>query len=81
MEVFDHSPYRMEYIYVNDGSSDDTPKQIESLINMHNAGEDANKHTIIGINFSRNFGKEAAIYAGLERSTGTYVSIIDADLQ
>lgn len=80
-EVFNDSTHQIEYIYINDGSFDKTQKQIENLIKKFNEYGDSFKDKIIGINFSRNFGKEAAIYAGLKRCTGTYVSIIDADLQ
>lgn len=65
---------RVEYIFVNDGSSDTTYEEIKRLINQKCAN-------IIGLNFSRNFGKEAAILAGLNRCTGDFVTIIDADLQ
>lgn len=62
-----------ELIFINDGSKDKTIEQIKSL---------ANKDNIVRyISFSRNFGKEAAMYAGLEHSTGDYVAIMDADLQ
>lgn len=60
-------------LMVNDGSKDGTLVAMESL-----AKQDSRMHYI---SFSRNFGKEAAIYAGLENSTGDYVVIMDADLQ
>lgn len=80
-EVFQYMDYRIEYIYINDGSYDDTAKSIKTLIDNFNTYAKSQREKIIGINFSRNFGKEAAIFAGLERCTGDYVSIIDADLQ
>lgn len=62
-----------EIILVNDGSKDKTLKLMR---------EYAEKDSRIRyISFSRNFGKEAAIYAGLKSATGDYVSLIDADLQ
>lgn len=61
-----------EIIFVNDGSSDRT------LYLMRNLSEN---NGVRYISFSRNFGKEAAMYAGLEASTGDYVAIMDADLQ
>ncbi len=62
-----------ELIFVNDGSKDKTLEVIKTL---------AKSDKIIRfISFSRNFGKEAAMYAGLEHSTGDYVAIMDADLQ
>ncbi len=65
--------YKFELIFVNDGSSDNTYNIIKSL-----ASEDKN---VKYINFSKNFGKEAAMYAGLELSSGDLVTIMDADLQ
>ena len=62
-----------EILFVNDGSKDHTLSVIKDL-----AKKDSN---IKFISFSRNFGKESAIYAGLENSTGDYVVIMDADLQ
>ena len=66
-------PYDFEIIYVNDGSRDRT---LELLKGFH--GQD--KRVII-ISLSRNFGKEAAMTAGLDKSTGDAVIILDADLQ
>lgn len=63
-----------EVIFVNDGSKDDTMEHLKSIYDRHS------KHVRI-ISFSRNFGKEAAIYAGLKASKGEYTTIIDADLQ
>ena len=68
------SLYLIELIFINDGSSDNTFYKLEQIYN-----EDK-KHVKV-INFSRNFGKEAALLAGLKKSVGDYVSIIDADLQ
>ena len=61
-----------EIIFVNDGSNDKTLELMRKL---------AENNDVIYISFSRNFGKEAAMYAGLEVSTGDYVAIMDADLQ
>lgn len=60
-------------IYVNDGSTDNTLKNIKQLSN--------NNEKIKYISFSRNFGKESALYAGLNKSEGDYVVIMDVDLQ
>ncbi len=62
-----------EFIFINDGSCDNTLDEIKKL-----AQKDSR---IQYLSFSRNFGKEAAIFAGLENSTGNFVTIMDADLQ
>ena len=62
-----------EYIFVNDGSKDRTLQVLRDLNQT-----DRNVHYL---SFSRNFGKEAAIYAGLQHATGDYVTVMDADLQ
>ena len=62
-----------EFIFVNDGSKDKTLEVIKALRQKDNR--------VRYVSFSRNFGKEAAIYAGLEASTGDYVAMLDADLQ
>ena len=64
---------RMEFLFVNDGSADKTLEILKSFRSV-------DKRVKI-ISFSRNFGKEAAMYAGLEHSKGDYVAILDADLQ
>lgn len=65
--------YKFRYIFVNDGSKDDTLKILKSLR--------AENPQVEYISFSRNFGKEAGMYAGLSNSTGDYAIIMDADLQ
>ena len=62
-----------EFIFVNDGSKDKTLEELRKL-----AKQDSK---VRYISFSRNFGKESAMYAGLEASTGDYVTTMDADLQ
>lgn len=62
-------------IYVNDGSKDNTLGCLKKLAESH--GNDVVKY----ISFSRNFGKESAIFAGLSYSTAEYVVLMDADLQ
>ena len=65
--------YNFTYIFVDDGSKDNTLMSMIALAKEHN--------NVKYISFSRNFGKEAGMYAGLINSTGDYVIIMDADLQ
>lgn len=62
-----------EYWFIDDGSNDATVSILKQL--------NQSDRRINYISFSRNFGKEAAIYAGLKYSRGDYVAILDADLQ
>ena len=62
-----------EYIFVNDGSKDKTLEEIKKLKELDNK--------VRYVSFSRNFGKEAAMLAGLDYSTGDYITLMDADLQ
>lgn len=74
VRVFKHFKYEYELVFVNDGSKDKTWEKLQELcINS--------KENIKIINFSRNFGKEAAMYAGLKEASGDFFSLIDADLQ
>ncbi len=63
-----------EIVFVNDGSKDGTIKALKEI-------EKEGKDNLTIVNFSRNFGKEAGMYAGLQNAKGDYVVIIDADLQ
>ncbi|MGH1404493.1 MAG: glycosyltransferase family 2 protein [Alphaproteobacteria bacterium] len=72
-DVIDTLPYDFELIYVNDGSRDSTQNLLEAI---HEKDERA-----IIINLSRNFGKEAAMTAGIDHVTGDALIILDADLQ
>ena len=71
--VFDGKVSDYEIIFVDDGSRDKTYEEIEALHKSHSE--------VRGISFSRNFGKEAAMLAGLRASRGDLVCLIDADLQ
>ena len=62
-----------EYIFVNDGSKDKTLQEMKELRKKDKK--------VRYISFSRNFGKEAAMYAGMQAATGDYVTLMDADLQ
>ena len=74
IETFRHCGYDYEIVYIDDGSNDAT------LHNLKKLHKDNTCKTKI-ISFSRNFGKDAGIYAGLQYATGDYISVIDADLQ
>lgn len=63
-----------EIIFINDGSKDNTIGELKKLV-------EAKQADITVVDFSRNFGKEAGMYAGLQKATGDYVSFVDADLQ
>lgn len=67
-------PIDREYIFINDGSTDETLNEIR---NIYLKAENRVRYA----SFSRNFGKESAIYAGLKAAQGDYVVIMDVDLQ
>lgn len=71
--LLENNNIKYEIIFVNDGSKDNTWDKISKVCSK-------NKN-IKGFNFSKNFGKEAAIFAGLTYSTGDCCAVIDADLQ
>lgn len=78
MEVLDGIIARMNYVdfqvvLVNDGSRDNTLEVMKKI--------SADESVVKYVSFSRNFGKEAAMYAGLAHADGDYVAIMDADLQ
>ncbi|MEG0268468.1 MAG: glycosyltransferase family 2 protein [Carnobacterium sp.] len=64
----------IEYIFIDDGSQDQTLNVIKKLANK-------DQERVRYLSFSRNFGKEAALYAGLQHATGDYIAVMDADLQ
>ena len=72
-EIKKFANVNFEILFVNDGSKDNT---LEVLKKLHE--EDS---IVKYISFSRNFGKEAALYAGLENAKGDYVAVMDVDLQ
>ena len=65
--------YEIELILINDGSRDDTLRVMKRLAEMDSC--------VKYVSLSRNFGKEAAIYAGFEYASGDYIAVLDADLQ
>jgi len=71
--VLEQAPLNFEIIYVDDGSSDSTPELLRQL-------QESDEHVRV-VRFSRNFGHQMAITAGLEHASGDAVVIIDADLQ
>ncbi len=75
VKAFKDASFDYEFVFVNDGSSDNT---LEKLKKLYNEKIESN---ITVVSFSRNFGKESAIYAGLKNCDGDYISLIDADLQ
>jgi glycosyltransferase involved in cell wall biosynthesis len=73
-KVVSKMPLETEYWFINDGSADGTLDEMRKL----HATDPQRVHYV---SFSRNFGKEAGLYAGLEAATGNYVVVMDADLQ
>lgn len=72
-DFFREKEITWEILYVDDGSKDATAAEVKKL--------HANDERVHLLSFSRNFGKEAAMYAGLQKSRGDYIVIMDADLQ
>ncbi|MFR6064472.1 MAG: glycosyltransferase family 2 protein [Eubacterium sp.] len=75
VRVFDGKVDDYEFVFVNDGSKDKTFKNLKKLYDEHKESQ------IQVLSFSRNFGKEAAILAGLKSAKGDLACLIDADLQ
>src|SRR5665647_3535591 len=65
--------YEYEYIFIDDGSKDGTLALLAGY-----CADDSNCHYL---SFSRNFGKEAAMYAGLSEAKGEWIGLLDADMQ
>lgn len=74
IHAFSECGYDYEIVYVDDGSTDATLHNLKRLYT-------AQKCPVKVVSFSRNFGKEAGLYAGLRHSSGDYICFIDADLQ
>ena len=74
MEAFRDCGFDYEIIFIDDGSRDGT---LHNLRKLHKA----QKCPVKVVSFSRNFGKEAGLYAGLQQAEGEYITLIDADLQ
>ena len=72
--AFDGCGYEYEIVFVNDGSKDATHHNLKKIFKQQ-------KCPVKVISFSRNFGKESGIYAGMDHACGDYISLIDADLQ
>lgn len=72
--AFDGCGYEYEIVFVNDGSKDATLHNLKKIFKQQ-------KCPVKVISFSRNFGKESGIYAGMDHACGDYISLIDADLQ
>lgn len=66
-------PLAFDYIFINDGSKDDTLLILREVADRYD--------NVNFISFSRNFGKEAALLAGLKATTGDFVTVMDVDLQ
>ena len=74
MKVFADCGYDYELVFIDDGSSDGTLKVLKEVFQQQ-------KCPVKVVSFSKNFGKEAGLYAGLQHASGEYISLIDADLQ
>lgn len=74
IQAFDGCGYDFEIVFVDDGSKDATLPELRKLFKEQLC-------PVKVVSFSRNFGKEAGIYAGLQQASGDYISLIDADLQ
>lgn len=74
IQAFSDCKYNYEIIFIDDGSKDATLHELRNIFNQQRC-------PVKVVSFSRNFGKEAGIYAGIQHASGEYISIIDADLQ
>ena len=73
LSIMEREKIDCQLVFVDDGSKDATWERVTELCRAHK--------NVMGLHFSRNFGKEAAMFAGLERATGDCCVVIDCDLQ
>jgi glycosyltransferase involved in cell wall biosynthesis len=74
IDTFADCGYDYEIIFIDDGSKDATLHELRKAFKLQRC-------PVKVVSFSRNFGKEAGIYAGIKHASGEYISLIDADLQ
>ena len=74
IEAFETCDYDFEIVFVDDGSKDATLHELRKAFKQQRC-------PVKVISFSRNFGKEAGIFAGMKQASGDYIALIDADLQ
>ena len=74
IQAFSNCGYNYEIVFVDDGSKDATFHELKKLYQQQRC-------PVKVVSFSRNFGKESGIYAGMQHADGDYISLIDADLQ
>ena len=75
-ECFEQAGVGIEIVFVNDGSQDGTAQLLRRVVESARG-----KHAVQTIDFSRNFGKESALYAGMQAARGNNICLIDADMQ
>ena len=75
-ECFEQAGVGIEIVFVNDGSQDGTAQLLRRVVESARG-----KHAVQAIDFSRNFGKESALYAGMQAARGNNICLIDADMQ
>ncbi|OUO91313.1 hypothetical protein B5F40_04200 [Gordonibacter sp. An230] len=80
-ECLDAAGLSYELVFVDDGSSDGTMAVVRAEIDAYRRARPGGRGSFTAVRLSRNFGKESALYAGLERAGGAYVGFIDADMQ
>lgn len=78
LRVFGKTDISCDLIFVDDGSSDNTYSELTDIVEI---ARESKAFSVQVLSFSRNFGKEAALYAGLEHARGDFIAFIDADLQ
>lgn len=78
-QILEQAKINFELVYVNDGSKDNSWDEILKVIEK--SKQELIESSVVGVNFSRNFGKEAAILAGLASASGGACVVMDCDLQ
>ncbi|MBQ4225951.1 MAG: glycosyltransferase family 2 protein, partial [Oscillospiraceae bacterium] len=73
-KVFDSKDYEYEIVFVNDGSRDSTGQRLHEIYVQH-------ERSVTVVEFSRNFGKEAAVLSAIRHCRGELITVIDADMQ